>query len=323
MENRIEYFNLRNDGDMAIVRMLHTSTGTIESAKIHWIDVQGKKKNIRCCGEGCPMCGANPTQPPIDRIFIHLLDYTDGGKEKVWSRTDKILSQLTDISNNWGGLVNCVLQIKRVGLSFPKYEINVVNPTQYPPVPSQEMVDKKVAFMFYLTRSVQEMMQFYATGVLPAHQRAEFIPKEQYVQQKQNAPQTMPYPIQQGNTITTIPPKYEPVNAFPQNYATTHPTHDAFTVDYPPVPGTVTKPYTGGYVNPTVTPYEQWANAPKNSAVNESVTPYQNAVPTREYVAPTVGQAPVTPIPTNTTSLPFTPVTDDFDDPFAPINGRV
>lgn len=324
MENRIETFNLRNDGDVAIVRMLHKTTNTIEEAMTHWVDVQGKMRMIRCCGENCPICSSG--NKPTKRIFIHLLEYSDGGREKVWSRTDKILPQLTDISNNWGGLHNCVLQIKRVGDSFPKYEINVVNPMQYPPIPNIEMLDKKIGYMFYMTRSADEMTQFYATGVLPPHKRAEFIPKEQYAQQKQSAPQTMPYSNQQGNVITTIPPKNESVNAFPQNYATAHPTHDAFTVDYPPVSGTVTKPYTGGYVNPTVTPYEQWANVPKNSAVNESVTPYQNAVPTNNYVAPPVNlpftEAPAQPV-FSSVNDDWKSITDDFDDPFAPISNRI
>ena len=321
MENRIEYFNLRNDGDTAVVRMLHTSTNTIESAKVHWVDVQGKKKNIKCCGENCPICGTN--NQPLNRIFIHLIDYTDNNKEKVWSRTDKILSQLSDISNNWGGLINCVLQIKRVGTTFPKYEINVVNPMQFPPIPSQDMVDKKIGYMFYMTRSAQEMMQFYATGVLPAHQRAEYVPKQEYANQKnaqQNINYANPNTVNGNAVVQPIPAQGQ----FIPNGVPTMPVGtpgNTYAVYYPPVQESVAQPY------PNVTPYQQWANNNQfaqpvlmNNVSNETVIP--NAVPIREYVAPPVGQVPVTP-PTNATSLPFTPVTDDFDDPFAPINGRV
>lgn len=327
MENRLEYFNLRNDGDSAIVRMLHTNTGTIESAKVHWVDVQGKKKNIKCCGENCPICSTN--NQPLNRIFIHLIDYTDNNKEKVWSRTDKILSQLTDISNNWGGLNNCVLQIKRVGTSFPKYEINVVNPTQFPPIPSRDMVDKKIGYMFYMTRSAQEMMQFYSTGILPPHQRAEYIPKQEYVNQK-NAQQNINYVNPNAAYGKTVVQPIPPQGQFIPNGVPPMPTgipNSSYTVNYPPVQESVTQPY------PNVTPYQQWANSPVQAQPVQS-TPMRNvsnelnipnAVPTVDYTAPAVNPNPVQqPVPTNdATSLPFTPVTDDFDDPFAPIKGRI
>ena len=50
---QIEFFNLNNDGDSAIVRLLHSKVETIESASIHRISVDGKYKNVKCPGEGC------------------------------------------------------------------------------------------------------------------------------------------------------------------------------------------------------------------------------------------------------------------------------
>ena len=77
MENsrQIEFFNLNNDGDSAIVRLLHSKVETIESASIHRISVDGKYKNVKCPGEGCPICGKETE--PLDRIYVHLFDYTD------------------------------------------------------------------------------------------------------------------------------------------------------------------------------------------------------------------------------------------------------
>lgn len=184
MENqnatRIEYFNLNNDGDTAVVRLLHTTTQTIESSGVHWIEEGGKKHQVKCLDTDCPLCKAGNSK--TDRIFIHLFDYTDN-KEKVWSRTDRIISQLQSIVTDWGDLSSCVLRLTRKGKEFPRYEISVLNANQYAPV-DKSMIDQKVSYRFYKTRDAKALEQYLATGVLPQRETT-YIPREEYLKQKQ------------------------------------------------------------------------------------------------------------------------------------------
>lgn len=179
---KIGYFNLTTDGASAVVRVLHTSVETIESADTHWVEsAEGKKKCVKCLGDGCPVCATNAMI--TSRIYVHLFDYTDG-TEKVWTRTDKILPQLKEVQDAWGKLHDCVLKITRVGDNFPKYTVTVQNPNMYEAVDS-ELIDKKIAYRFYMTRSADELREFITTGVMPEH-KSNFVPKDEYFKNKNN-----------------------------------------------------------------------------------------------------------------------------------------
>lgn len=172
------FFNLKANGDNAIVRLLHTTPQTIEAVKSHRVEIDGKKKRIRCIGEGCPLCANGNVAE--DRIYVHLFDYTDN-KEKVWERTDKILPQLEELVKSWNPLNSAVVKITRVGDAFPKYTIDVQNPMNFAGV-DNSLVDKEVAKMFSMKRSAEDITTFVTTGKLP--ERTAFIPKAEYAKMK-------------------------------------------------------------------------------------------------------------------------------------------
>ena len=239
MENTLlGFFNLPIKDSQANVRLLHTSVSTIEHQPIHILQVGDKKKSVKCVGQNCPMC-ANNIQLN-DRIYIHLWDYTDN-KEKVWSRTDKILTQLQEIENAWGDLSNVVLNIRRESDQFPTYAVNVLPPTAFPAAP-KELVDQKVSFRCYMTRSAEELNEFFRTGVMPEHKKKEYIPKEQYRAQKQ---------AQQNPSYAPVPPTYTGTPTQP-TYTGTPPTQPTYTPMAEQHP--VTNPFGNqpqqGYVDP-------------------------------------------------------------------------
>ena len=175
MANTLGYFNLQNDGDSAVVRLLHSSPDTIEKAMVHNIVIDGKRRSIKCCGENCPLCREKPTE----RIYIHLIDFTDQ-QEKVWNRTPTIIKQLVELYQSWGNLSNLVLKITRRGKDFPKYDVMVLPSQGLPPLPS-ELLDAKIAYRCYLYRSIDEIRQFLQTGVMPPHTKAQqAVPKSEY-----------------------------------------------------------------------------------------------------------------------------------------------
>lgn len=236
----IDFFNLKQSGDSAIIRLLHTSPSTIEHVMIHSVTTSdGKKRSVRCCGEHCPLCRTAPSE----RIYVHLIDYTDG-KEKVWNRTPTILKQLDELCQNWGDLSKLIIKITRNGNEFPKYDIMLMPPQNLGVIPP-DMIDEKIAYRFYLYRSAEEIQQFLQTGVMPAHVKqsnnSTYVPKEQYFQQQQNNFQPPNY--QQTNYQSYPPQTTTPV------FSST-PVNQQFTGYQPPyqAPSTPT-PNTQVYVN--------------------------------------------------------------------------
>lgn len=211
--NRPAMFNLERAGQSATVRVLHSSVSTIEAATTHWVQdpTTGKKRSFKCVSDGCPMCDRGIGA--LTKVYIHLWDYTDN-QEKVWVRTDKIIPQLLTVQNSWGNLSDCVVTITRNTDQFPTYNVMPVNAASYPPVPG-ELVDKRVSFMYYMTRSKDELNTYFTTGVLPAHTTTPFIPREQYIQQMKGSsnPQQMQpgitTPVQQSAAQSTATPVFQ------------------------------------------------------------------------------------------------------------------
>lgn len=221
--NNLGEFKLGRKGDSAKVRLLHSSVETIESGAIHWVEQRdGKKKCVKCLDTNCPLCEAGNQRTP--RVYIHLFDYTDN-TEKVWSRTDKILKNFEDIYNNWGNLSQCVLQITRDSDDFPTYSVIPVNAAMYAPV-NTELVDIKVAYRRYMTRSADELKQFLAEGIMPPHEKKQFIPKEQYMAQR-NA--------QSNNQTNNNQSAYRPAQnnySAPQQNVCVAPQQNAYSAPY-------------------------------------------------------------------------------------------
>ena len=281
-DNQISYFNLNGDGASSVVRLLHTSTKTIETAKVHNIMVNQKRKTVKCCGEGCPLCASK--LPSYDRIFIHLIDYADG-KEKVWSRTPTILKQLEELETSWGDLSALVLKITRVGNEFPKYNIMMMPPQTFPPI-NRELVDVKISYRFYMHRSAEELSQFLTTGVMPTHESKSFMSKEEYFKALEKSGGAQPTP-----------------NAVPPSYASQSPQYATYA------------PYTA----PTQQQYGYFAQSPQPQSPPQVIpsTPlpmgaYQQrtafdagAETSYGFVAPPTSQTPTNP----TFADPFGPFT--------------
>lgn len=176
----MEYFNLKNAGDSAIVKILHTSINTIEQKYIHSINIAGKNNKIKCNINDCLLCQDARFKEKYLYIYIHLFDYTDN-KEKVWVRSNKILEDLQTIVNNWGNLCDCVLKITRDTYEYPKYSIQPVNPDKYKAVDVSKYIDQKVAYRFMKTRSNEELQEFIDTGDLPEHKKNnDYMKKSEY-----------------------------------------------------------------------------------------------------------------------------------------------
>lgn len=176
--NRIGFLNLKNNGDTATIRVLHSSCGTIERSVTHWVTLSsGGRRSVKCVGAGCPLCNAN--FPSNERAYIHVIDLADM-QEKVWTRTESFVNQLLQVEKQYGNLANLAITVVRGEYrNYPSYTIT--NVTQLnPSVGGNNLIDTKVAYRCYMSRTAEELMQYLATGQMPAHQKPAFVPKAQY-----------------------------------------------------------------------------------------------------------------------------------------------
>lgn len=122
---RVGFFTLKNDGDEAIVRIMHDSPEDFDILAVHQTTVDGKFRNVSCLRnpsdpmDMCPFCAAN--KKFATRLYIHLIQYVRDennqivAQPKVWERSTAYAKQLAEYINEYGPLSDMIFKIKRSG----------------------------------------------------------------------------------------------------------------------------------------------------------------------------------------------------------------
>ena len=147
--SRVGFFGLADDGDEAIVRIMHDSPDDFDLVAVHPTTIDGKFRNVSCLRQPndpidmCPYC-ADGKRYAL-RIYIHMLQYSrdDKGvitsKPVVWERGSSWAKTLVDYLNEYGPLSDVLFKIKRNGKKgsqdttytlMPASE-KIYNPAQY------------------------------------------------------------------------------------------------------------------------------------------------------------------------------------------------
>lgn len=123
--NRVEFFNLRNDGDSAVVRFAISTKDDIIAEAVHTTTINDKQRKVSCLRtlnepiSNCPMCANNT--PLQNRVFVKLVEYVrdDSGKltpmGKVWERPISMGKTLSGYVDDYGDLRNYLFKITRHG----------------------------------------------------------------------------------------------------------------------------------------------------------------------------------------------------------------
>lgn len=182
----IKLFALKNDGDVAIVRIMHDNVQDFDILTTHKIKVGDKWRTISCIRDprepidNCPLCKAN--EKIQQRFYIHMIQYVkDDATGKitptpvVWDRTaGEYATKFKTLIEEYGPLSNQIFKIKRNGKAgdmSTTYEILFGSPNMYP----EELYPKTVeAFSNYtalgrivLDKNYNEINTFLATGNFP------------------------------------------------------------------------------------------------------------------------------------------------------------
>ena len=96
--NTTNFFQLKEDRDVATVRILYNNVDDIEAHSLHRVKINGRDKWVECLRqindsvEVCPLCASgNKIQL---RVFVPLY-IEDDGSVKLWERGKKFIDKLT------------------------------------------------------------------------------------------------------------------------------------------------------------------------------------------------------------------------------------
>ena len=198
----ISFFGLSNDGDEALVRIMHDSIADFEIIVAHNMKVGDRYRRINCIRDprepvdNCPLCKANSQIQ--QRMFIHMIQYVQSADGKiipkpvVWERSaGQYAPKLKTLINEYGPLSNSLFKIRRNGKAGSKettYEILYTNPQIVKP---ENYPKDETAFANYsalgrvvLDKNFQELNYFLTYGQFPqvaateATQPASAIPTQ-------------------------------------------------------------------------------------------------------------------------------------------------
>lgn len=150
-KNSVGFFSLKNDGDDAIVRILHNSVEDFDMLSCHSVVIGGKYKKINCLREPrepmnkCPLCEAGIGKLQ-QRMFIHLIQYAkdENGNivalPKIWERSVSYAKTLKGYIDEYGPLEKRVFKIRRYGeagsmqtnYTFLPQDSSIYSEAQYP-----------------------------------------------------------------------------------------------------------------------------------------------------------------------------------------------
>ena len=123
------WFQLKDDGDTATVRLLHKGEVGVEEGtqepkfdfpvyEVHKLDVDGsgRDRTVLCKGESCEICRAG--YKPQLRMFLQMINLDEKDKEKqlqLWERGITDIKALIGLAGEYGDLTERDIKIKRSG----------------------------------------------------------------------------------------------------------------------------------------------------------------------------------------------------------------
>ena len=180
-DNLVRFFALKNDGDEAVVRIMHDTTDSFDLVTTHLIQHNNKYRRVNCIRdpreplENCPLCKAGVKIQ--QRMYIHLIEYVkdDYGKiipqGKIWERSATYAMTIKNLIDEYGPLSDCIFKIRRNGKPGSRettYSILYGNPQMYKveDYPKDETIFKNYSAVgtAVLDKSFEELAEFLATG---------------------------------------------------------------------------------------------------------------------------------------------------------------
>ena len=181
----IKLFSLKNDGDEAVVRIMHDNVADFDIISTHPVKIGDRTRKVSCIRDprepidNCPLCksGAKIQQ----RFFIHMIQYKQEADGRitpvpcVWERAaGEYATKLKTLIDEYGPLSDLVFKVRRngkAGSMDTTYEILYANPNIYRaelyPKDTKPFENYTAFGKIVLDKTFEEISEFISTGSFP------------------------------------------------------------------------------------------------------------------------------------------------------------
>lgn len=166
-----DWFQLKNDGDVARVQFMLNSIEDIPIFSTHRVKIGDKERYVDCLRnpqdpiDTCPFCAAGMPSKAVR--FIIMYQHEDN-KVKIWERGRQFISKLQGLINRYNPLENYVFEIERhgkAGSTDTKYEIYPLDGVES--VNMDEIEVPELEGSLILQKTFEEMEEYLDTGSFP------------------------------------------------------------------------------------------------------------------------------------------------------------
>ena len=167
-----DWFQLKNDGDVARVQFMLNSVDDIPIFSTHKVKVGDKERYVDCLRnpqdsiDMCPFCAAGL---PAKAVRFIIMYQHDDGKVKIWERGRQFISKLQGLINRYNPLEDKVFEVERhgkAGDTSTKYEVYPLDGVQ--PVNLDDVEMPELEGSLILQKNADEMEYYLDTGNFPA-----------------------------------------------------------------------------------------------------------------------------------------------------------
>lgn len=167
-----DWFQLKNDGDVARVQFMLNSIDDIPIFSTHKVKVGDKERYVDCIRnpqdpiDACPFCAAGL---PAKAVRFIVMFQHDDNKVKIWERGRQFISKLQGLINRYNPLEEKVFEIERhgkAGDTSTKYEIYPLDGVESVNLDEVEMPELEGSLI--LQKSFDEMEYYLDNGNFPS-----------------------------------------------------------------------------------------------------------------------------------------------------------
>ena len=170
-----DWFQLKNDGDVARVQFMLNSIDDIPIFSTHRVKIGDKERYVDCLRnphdpiDACPFCAAGM---PAKAVRFIIMYQHDDNKVKIWERGRQFISKLQGLINRYNPLEEKVFEVERhgkAGDTGTKYEIYPLDGVA--PVNLDEVEMPELEGSLILQKTFEDMEYFLDNDTFPGEKQ--------------------------------------------------------------------------------------------------------------------------------------------------------
>ena len=185
------YFNLKDDGDTAVVRFLYNDINDVEGVAVHEVKIGDRTIDVECIRaynepvDKCPLCNAG--HPVSAKMYIPVYDQTSK-ESKIWKRGKTFFGRIAKLCERYRPLVGVPIEVVRNGKAGEKT-------TTYELLPQGENKDTKQIVDFPEIKAENVSFQIKSKEDMEYYLQNGAFPQDNQVKTRQNTQTSREMPV--------------------------------------------------------------------------------------------------------------------------------